>query len=326
MPGIDDLLVDYYKNLHEVTKGYGKPENLSNLERDAFLLDILAGGNPDFPQGNEKHFYLVFQLKEKCFIPFDGKNTTVPGLKEILGHEENIDFDYFLRNMVPEEILPEYLKIGLVTYQTVNDTREIVQVLGHAVQTDFYLKNTGGEIFRFSQEAIAFQLDKDKNLISHINRYSRRTKVRGSIEMSVGVGATFHHEPENEVTEKIFDRFDKQEFESIKSGLMGISPNGERIWRVLYEFVYLANLGGDTTSTSVFQNVIDTAGSPYEDAGYTKGLLRNDMGDAREWLNGYFLKTEHKKLRKTETMIPFLLRNPYFKQIHKPFAYPQSRR
>lgn len=319
MAGIEDLYKEYYKSLSEVTQDFGEPDRLSNKEMYEFLLSILKRRNPEFRLEDKNTFYLVLNIKEARFIPFDEKKMTVPNLEKVLGYKDDIDFDYFLRKMIPVEILSEYLNIGLSAYREVGKHKDIIQILKHSFNTDLFLEDAKGEVYRFYQEAIALQLDKDNNLVSHLNRYTRRTKVRGSIEMSLGIDAMLNDEPENTITEQIYDRFNKLEYKTIKSGIQQIEPYGDRIWRSLYEYLYLTNLGQVANSSIVLQNIITTENSLYDGQGYNEGLLRNDMRVARTWLNNHFFILEHKELHSTEKMIIFLRKNKYFRQIIEPY-------
>ncbi|MCB0855240.1 MAG: hypothetical protein KDD63_23620 [Bacteroidetes bacterium] len=321
MSNLNDLFKEYFDELKELTKGIGEPVHLTNNEVKKLLSDTLQDQDSLLKKG--KTFLLALNIQDVCLLPFNKDGITTPGLKNALGYEENIDFIYFLKEMIPEAILVEYLKTGISTYKEVlNNLNDIIKVQEHSYTSFFPIKARNGTIYFVAQKCVPVQVDKAKKLISHLNTYTILYQVRSDRKLYVEIGGVELNDSRNEeISNDIIDVYEKYIFDQIKGGIKNIDRVGPRFWRCLYEYLYVYNTVDETKSHDIFYNIVkDEKETPLKGIREfylekDESIVRKDMAKVRHWLNEHFHIPDQIKLKSVPDTLRFLTKNKYFKDI-----------
>ncbi|MEM7373751.1 MAG: hypothetical protein AAF587_34330 [Bacteroidota bacterium] len=325
MSQLDKILKDYLQNLKILTQNIGEPIHLKRQEVEQFLSDKLAEQEVLLSKG--KSFLLALDIKNAAFLPFDRTGLTAPGLKKVLGHEEDISYDYFMRNIIPEAVLVEFLKTGISAYEEVikNRTDEI-KVHEHAYTSYFPVQAVDGTRYFVAQKCVPIQVDAQGQLISHLNTYHILYTIREDRKLYVEIGGVdLNESPEVEITNAIVDLYEQYIFTQIMEGISAINRIGPRLWRCLYEYVYVYNTTGDMNSNTIFFNLIQhpderLLNSDTYQEDMDVAIVRKDIAKVRKWLNAHFCISDQYKLTDAASTVNFLRRNRYFKQIKTPFG------
>lgn len=155
---IGRVIISDYLFLKSLTKYFGPPVHLSDEACQKFLTDLENDplmSNRFALMANIKTFDIVWQLNFDKFFKYKGKLTV----------------DKFFFKIHPDYLI-DYIKWGEACYLYAAEIKDQLIPLQQMTRITIPMKLKDEQYYWVLQEAIPLQLDKDNNMITHIQLYS----------------------------------------------------------------------------------------------------------------------------------------------------------
>ncbi len=150
-------IAENYFFMKGLTKHFGEPIHLSETECEKVLADLR---NDRFML---HRFSFVFNIKS---VKLTHHNNVGKFMSK-----ENIGLEEFFFKVHPD-YMADYLRWGEAIYSYAQELKAKIQPLLQTYRITIPIKLKDGKYHWVLQESMAFQLDSEKNMVSHLNIYS----------------------------------------------------------------------------------------------------------------------------------------------------------
>jgi hypothetical protein len=148
-------------DLQKLTATFGPPVDLDDEAYANYLNKLRTSIDGE---GTDLRFYLVLNITtlELEFLC---------GLNRALGYPDDTSYKGILQLIHPEYLRP-YLMWGMSAYKTGFTMKQLLQPLKISYRVSLPLLHSNGKYYWYSQHTTPIRVDKDHNLICHLNSYA----------------------------------------------------------------------------------------------------------------------------------------------------------
>jgi hypothetical protein len=189
MNELELIFTDLFAFVEELIKDYGEPVSPSPKEIEALTRKIVNNPANNDPY-LQKHFYLIERVSGE--ILFSHNVDRFLGLE---GDFDLMDFHSHIQDGVSGwHYLKDYLTWGKVGYLYFREIAKDDDIRKYSFKTNLPMMLRDGRVYWVLQESRALELDKNNNMVSHINNYTIGQLYKEKEPMKVA--ADFYREGE----------------------------------------------------------------------------------------------------------------------------------
>ncbi|HUM89053.1 MAG TPA: hypothetical protein PKV50_05940 [Prolixibacteraceae bacterium] len=167
MEELEGIFVDLFLFVDELIKDYGEPVEPDDTELEKLKNIIITS-----PASNDHHLSKNFYLIERVA----GEILFSHNVDKYLGLENDFDLITFHSSIQDGlhgwHYLKEYLTWGKVAYLFFREIKQKDEIHRYSFKIRLPIRLKDGQIYWVLQSSSPLELDKNKNVISHINSYT----------------------------------------------------------------------------------------------------------------------------------------------------------
>lgn len=167
MDELEAIFTDLFLFIDELIKDYEEPVSPS-LEEIEKLKETIINNPANNYHHLQKHFYLIERVAGEFLFSYN-----VDKYLGLTGDFDQLGFHSYIGDGVSGwHYLKEYLTWGKVAYLFFREITKVDDITRFSFKTRIPMRFSDGRIYWVLQESWPLELDKNNNVISHINNYT----------------------------------------------------------------------------------------------------------------------------------------------------------